>query len=137
VIWYELDEDHRDLPAEGMMFVGDKGKIPAGFRVENPRFIPERNMGARGYPPPGTAGAPAATTGAWPGTRYQAMDRGLRFLNAGPISDAVNLYGASSRGRQRLLFDGEMRKITNSAGANKSSEMDALKASYPYLHDLA
>ena len=46
LIWYEggmrpptppeLDEDHKELPAEGMMFVGDKGKILAGFRVEEP-----------------------------------------------------------------------------------------------------
>ena len=40
----ELDEDRKELPAEGMMFIGDKGKILAGFRVENPRLIPERRM---------------------------------------------------------------------------------------------
>ena len=58
LIWYEggmrpptppeLEEDHKELPAEAMMFVGDKGKILAGFRVENPRLIPERRMS--GYP---------------------------------------------------------------------------------------
>ena len=44
LIWYEggmrpptpeeLEEDQKELPAEAMMFVGDKGKILAGFRVE-------------------------------------------------------------------------------------------------------
>ena len=29
----ELQEDNKELPAEGMMFVGDKGKILAGFNV--------------------------------------------------------------------------------------------------------
>ena len=59
LIWYEgglrpptppeLEEDHKEFPAEAMMFVGDKGKILSGFRVENPRLIPERRMS--GYPP--------------------------------------------------------------------------------------
>ena len=35
------------------MFVGDKGKILAGFRVESPRLIPERRMS--GYPAPAAA----------------------------------------------------------------------------------
>ena len=44
LIWYEggmrpptppeLEEDNKELPAEGMMFVGRKGKILAGFHVE-------------------------------------------------------------------------------------------------------
>ena len=33
----ELKEDKRDMPEEGMMFVGDKGKILAGFRGERSR----------------------------------------------------------------------------------------------------
>ena len=51
LIWYdggmhpptpeELEEDQQELPREGMMFVGDKGKILAGFHVESPRLIPE------------------------------------------------------------------------------------------------
>lgn len=59
----ELDADNRDLPQEGMMFVGDKGKILAGFRGENPRMIPEAKM--RDYagvqPPPRRE-----RRGAWP-----------------------------------------------------------------------
>jgi hypothetical protein len=38
----ELEEDKREFELEGMMFVGDKGKILGGFRGENPRIIPER-----------------------------------------------------------------------------------------------
>src|SRR5208283_718360 len=54
LIWYEggmrpptppeLEEDKKDLPAEGMMFVGSRGKILAGFHVDNPRLIPARRM---------------------------------------------------------------------------------------------
>src|SRR6202021_720694 len=55
LIWYdggmrpptppELEIDNKELPIEGMMFVGSKGKILAGFLVEDPRLIPERRMG--------------------------------------------------------------------------------------------
>jgi hypothetical protein len=136
LIWYdggmrpptpeELDEDRKELPAEGMMFVGDKGKILAGFRVEGPRIIPERIMRARGYPPPEpparrqrVQGQASPGMGQWIAACRGGQESPGSFLNAGPISDAVNLYAVSLRARQRLLFDGESRKITNSAEANK------------------
>lgn len=40
------------------------------------------------------------------------------FLNAGPISEAVNLYAVALRARKRLLYDAENTKITNVADAN-------------------
>ena len=40
----ELDAAGSILPREGMMFVGDKGKILAGYRCENPRLIPDEKM---------------------------------------------------------------------------------------------
>jgi hypothetical protein len=52
IFWYDgglrpstPDEmEGRELPIEGMMFVGDKGKILAGFRSDSPRIIPESKM---------------------------------------------------------------------------------------------
>src|SRR4029079_6891573 len=70
IIWYdggirpstpeELDPDKKEMPNEGMMFVGDKGKILAEFRGQNPRIIPEKRMreyqdaqqGQQGQPAP-------------------------------------------------------------------------------------
>ena len=40
----ELEVDGKDMPEEGMMFVGDKGKILGGFRNENPVLLPESRM---------------------------------------------------------------------------------------------
>src|SRR6185369_10442343 len=40
----ELEIDGESLPLEGMMFVGDKGKILAEFRCENPKLIPKAKM---------------------------------------------------------------------------------------------
>src|SRR6185369_3541917 len=50
----ELGDSELDL--EGMMFVGDKGKILAGFLGEDARIIPEKKMleyrAAKGLPEP-------------------------------------------------------------------------------------
>jgi hypothetical protein len=107
-----------------MMFVGDKGKILAGFRVENPRLIPERRMS--GYPaPPSAARAPREPAQLSPGLRQwaAACKGGAQsegsFLHAGGISEAVNLYAVALRTRQRLYYDAASRKITNVAEANK------------------
>jgi hypothetical protein len=40
----ELTNDNKELPQEGMMFVGDKGKILAGFNVQNPQIISGKKM---------------------------------------------------------------------------------------------
>ena len=41
------------------------------------------------------------------------------FLNAWPISEAVNLYAVALRTGKKLLYDGQSQKITNVAEANK------------------
>jgi len=134
LIWYdggmrpptppELEIDNKEFPTEAIMFVGSKGKILAGFLVEDPRLIPERRM--RKHP---AAPAPVRQQDqqgwASPGVRqWIAAVRGgpqspSSFLNAGPISEAVNLYSVALRTGKKLLYDSESRKITNVAEANK------------------
>lgn len=135
LIWYEggmrpptpdeLDEDHKEFHAEAMMFVGDKGKILAGFRVESPRLIPEKRMGGREVPEAPPRRQQREPGQISPGLRqWISACRGGKqspgsFLNAGPISDAVNLYAVALRTRQRLLYDAANMKITNVPEANK------------------
>ena len=135
LIWYdggmrpptpeELDEDKKEFSLEGMMFVGDKGKILAGFHVDNPRLIPEKRM--RGYK---ATEAPARRQQREPGwlspgiEQWIAACRGGKqspgsFLNAGPLSEAANLYSVALRTRQRLLYDAASMTITNVPEANK------------------
>jgi hypothetical protein len=134
LIWYEggmrpptpeeLDEDHKELPLEGMMFVGDKGKILAGFRVESPRLIPERRMRDYANPP-----APPRREGVnmllsagfkqWMAACKGGTQSPGNFLNAGPITEAVNLYAVALRTRKRLLYDAQNVRITNVPEANK------------------
>lgn len=140
IIWYdggirpltpeELEEDKKEMPAEGMMFVGDKGKILAEFRGYNPRLIPEKRM--RDYFP-AQQSAEAAPFQSTDRNRVPAADRDKvwidafrsgeqspgSFLNAGPISDAINLGAVALRAGRRILFDPESMKITNIPEANK------------------
>jgi hypothetical protein len=133
LVWYdggmhpplpeELDEDRQDLPEEGMMFVGDKGKILAGFNVQSPRLIPEKRMSGLAAPEEPAREHPQG--GVSPGMQeWIAACRGGKqpagsFLNAWPITEAVNLYGVALRTRKRLLYDAENRKITNDSNANR------------------
>ena len=110
------------------MFVGDKGKILAGFRVEGPRLIPERRgkrMRATPQPAPSQNGGsePARLS---PGlTQWVAACRGDKqhsygsFLNAGPISEAVNLYAVALRTGKRLQYDAKTGAIPNVPEANQ------------------
>ena len=122
----EVEEDNGVLPAEGMMFVGDKGKILGGFHCDNAQIIPERKSRAfwsgRGAAVPKTAER-SRTRGRGPS--WIAAFKGGEptygdFLLAGPISDAFNLGAISLRlGGRRLLWDSQSAKITNQPEANK------------------
>jgi hypothetical protein len=130
LVWYEggmrpptppeLDAGRQELPAEGMMFTGDKGAILCGFHVDNPRLLSEKA--------PAAAAEPRARRdpNQLPGGLQQwvAACRGGKqspgsFLNAGPISEAANLYAVALRTRRRLLYDAATATITNVAEANR------------------
>jgi hypothetical protein len=134
LIWYdggmrpptppELEIDNKEFPAEAMMFVGKKGKILAGFRVENPRLIPERRMRkhlvvSAPAPQQRQPGEAAPSMRQWMDATRGGPQSPSSFLNAGPITEAVNLYSVALRTGKKLLYDSESRKITNVAEANK------------------
>jgi len=129
LIWYdggmrppvpdELYEENKELPAEGMMFVGDKGKILAGFNVDNPRLIPEKQM--IGILPEKEIAKPAKA----PGFRLflDASRNGKQcpgsFTEAMPITEAMNLYAVALRVGRLLKYDASTMQITNVPDANK------------------
>ncbi|MEI7730359.1 MAG: Gfo/Idh/MocA family oxidoreductase [Verrucomicrobiota bacterium] len=121
----ELEADNLELAPEGMLFIGDRGKILADFRGENPRIIPAQKMrefqGAKSLPeavatPGGRSDGEAAWLAAIKGGPSTFGD----FSLAGPIADAFNLGAISLRmGGRRLRFDAATAKITNVPEANK------------------
>ena len=106
--------DEGELPAEGMLYVGEKGKILAGFRGKDPHLIPQRN--ARDYAASSTASTQPFTldAGAWIKAFKGGEPTCGDFLLAGPISDAFNLGAISLRlGGKRLVWDAAKMTITN------------------------
>jgi hypothetical protein len=128
LIWYEggmkppVPDGVDELPAEAMMFVGDKGKILAGFHVENPRLLSARKPPAeeprrqRSQREPGQLSAGLKQ---WVEACRGGRQSPGSFLNAWPISEAVNLYAAALRTGRKLMYDAESRKITNVSEANR------------------
>lgn len=116
---------NKELAPEGMMFVGDKGKILAGFRGENPQIISENKH------PEEPAGKDRSDAAAW----QRNMGAGIAawvaackggpttygdFRLGGPLSDAFNLGAVSLRlGGRRIVFDAGAAKIVNLPEANK------------------
>ena len=116
-----------ELLAEGMMFIGDSGKILAGFRGENPQIIPEKKMReyrtAKNLPesaPQQRGQGQGRNDSAWVAAFKGGKPTYGDFLLGGPISDAFNLGAVSLRlGGRRLLFDAASMKVTNLPEANK------------------
>jgi hypothetical protein len=129
----ELVADNQELAPEGMMFVGDKGKLLGGFHGEDARLIPEQKMRAYRAASHLPQAAPRQRDPRRDGASWVAAFKGGKptygdFLLAGPISDAFNLGAVSLRlGGRRLLFDAANMNITNVAEANRLLTRDYRK----------
>ena len=114
-------EDERELSREdGLIFVGDKGKIYVeGWGGNSPRLIPEAKMKAYKRPPK-TLRRSIGHHKEW----IQACKTGSQtrsaFDFAGPLTEAVLLGTVSVRmGGKKLTWDSQDMKITNLPEANK------------------
>jgi hypothetical protein len=116
----ELEAQNQELDAEGLMFVGDKGKILADFLGNNSRII----SGQKSVSEPAADAARnrdrRSGAAAWVAAAKGGPPTYGDFLLAGPISDAFNLAAVSLRmGGRRLLFDATAGAVKNIAEANK------------------
>ena len=120
---------NQELEAEGMMLVGDKGKILAGFLGQDAKILPEdkwveyrtKKGLAEKQPAPKREGGRRTEAGAlWAAACKGGPRTYGDFLLAEPISDAFNLGAISLRlGGRKLLFDSAKGEITNIVEANK------------------
>jgi predicted dehydrogenase len=128
----ELMASNEELAEEGMMFVGDQGRLVGGFRAETARLVPETKMRAyrtaHNLPEPAPrqrgggrqGGDPAGRNAAWIAAFKGGPASYGDFTLSGPISEAMNLASISLQlGGKRLLWDAAAAKITNIAEANK------------------
>lgn len=115
----EVESHDVELSKEGILFVGSEGAILAGFHGQDPQRF------AKGKKEPlFEGGAPAKADLA---TRHAPWVRSVKgnepspgsFLNAGPITDTVNLGTVALRAGRKVVFDSGAMEITNDPGANK------------------
>ena len=118
----ELIDANKELPAEGMMFVGTEGKILAGFNIQDPELISGKKSAVTATAPADKRSQVQQTSEALPlfvdacktGKQYAGNFREAEF-----ITEAVNLYSVALRTGKLLKFDAANVKITNVPDANK------------------
>ncbi len=137
VFWYdggmkpfipeEMEEDNRDMPEEGMMFVGDKGKILAGFRGEKPEIIPSRLMKAYQGEKELPDRERERRSNTWAEAIKEDKESPGSFKYAGTVTEAINLAAVALRAKKKVEYDSKNMKITNDEAANKFLTRDYRK----------
>ncbi len=113
----------RELTREGLLFVGDKGKILCGFAGANPRLIPESRMKAY-KPPPKTLPRSIGHHDEWLRACKGGEAAGANFEYSGLVTQALLLGNVALRTRRKLYWDGPKLKVTNLPEANKYIHQD-------------
>jgi hypothetical protein len=115
----ELEEEGKTFEREGMLFVGDKGKILADFRCENPRLLPSKKMKdymeGKAVPKEKVERSDNIWIDAF---RNKTQSPGS-FLLAGPISETILLGAVALRAGKKVEYDSASMKITNDKDANQ------------------
>jgi Oxidoreductase family, C-terminal alpha/beta domain/Oxidoreductase family, NAD-binding Rossmann fold len=128
LIWYdggmkpptpdELDPG-AELSEEGMMFVGDKGKIIAGFRCESPQLIPKSKMDSYMNGQLMPKETTNRSNDVWIDAFKNKTQSPGSFLNATAVTETILLGGVALRAKKKVEWDSANMKITNVPDANK------------------
>ncbi|MFH0841556.1 MAG: Gfo/Idh/MocA family oxidoreductase [Bacteroidota bacterium] len=111
------ENEGRELTREGMMIVGDKGKIIAGFRGESPKLIPESRM--KDLKVEVTKEERTDGNNVWIEAFKNKTQSPGSFLYAGSVTETILLGAVALRARKRVEYDSTNIKITNVPEANK------------------
>jgi hypothetical protein len=115
----EVYEDGEDLADEGMLIVGDKGKILCDFRGNAAHFLPRsrhQSLAASIAVPEYDA---TASDDEWIGAIKNSAKSKGSFEQVSALAEAVALAGIALRiPYKRLLWDGQKAEFTNAPEAN-------------------
>jgi len=117
----ELEVDDKVFESEGMMFVGDKGKILGGFRCENPVIIPESRMiEVTGAKQTGLPSRPLINaTDVWINAVLNQQQSPGNIMDSWPIVETAHLAAVAFKAGKRVTYDYRSMEVTNNADANK------------------
>ena len=113
----EFEEDGIEFDPDGLMFVGDYGRILCGFQGEEPRLIPA-SKNKTYIKPPAMIERSKGHYADWIGAIRGGKPARCTFEAAGPITEALNLAVISMRTGKKLTWDPSSLK-TNNEEANK------------------
>jgi hypothetical protein len=116
----ELFADNEDLGDEGMLIVGDKGKILCDFRANNPRLIPKSRHAAFD----GSVTVPEYDMTSPEDEWVNAIKNGTKsqgsFEAVAPLAEAITLANIALRvPYKRLIWDAAAMAFPNSPDATK------------------
>ena len=116
----ELEDDREMSREDGLVFVGDKGKMYVeGWGGNSPRLIPEERMKAYERPAK-TLARSIGHHAEWIRACKTGSSTRSNFDFAGPLTEAVLLGTVCVRmGGRKLIWDSENMKVTNLPEANK------------------
>lgn len=113
----ELEVDGLDMPAEGLLFVGDHGKILAGFTGNSPKLIPRRRM-EEFQAPPKALPRPAGELDQFIRACRGEAKSDANFESVYPMAETILLGTIAVRVDKKLKWDTEKGEFINSAEAN-------------------
>ncbi|MCY3017857.1 MAG: Gfo/Idh/MocA family oxidoreductase [Planctomycetota bacterium] len=114
----ELEDDGEPLPDEGLLFVGDSGKLLAGFTGDKPRLIPKARM-AEFKQPPQTLPRPIGELEQFIRACRGGQPSDASFENAYPFAETIVLGTIALRVNRKLQWDAAKAEFTNSKEANE------------------
>src|SRR6202007_2398877 len=118
----ELDDPSTTMEGEdgeGLLFVGDKGKILCGFNGAKPRLIPDSKMKAF-QPPPKTLPRSPGNEREWlDACKGSKVKPGGNFEFSGLVTETLLLGNVATRAGQELVWDRGNMKVVNVDAAQK------------------
>jgi predicted dehydrogenase len=113
----ELEADGKELDHEGLLFVGDYGKIICGFQGHKPRLIPD-SLNKSYIKPPQMIERSKGHYEDWIQACKGGAPARCTFNSADPITETLCLGILAMRTGKKLSWDPE-KLLTNSEDANK------------------
>lgn len=113
-----LVKQNKELPQEGMMFVGDAGIILGGFHAENAQLISGKRAGeSLKTPPSDNSPDHYIPKNFIEGIKNKTQCAGS-LRDTWPLTETINLYAVALRTGRTLYYDAANMKITNVPEAN-------------------
>ena len=120
----ELEEDHPlkadgEEDGEGLLFVGDRGKILCAFNGANPKLIPEAKMNSYKQPPKTLPRSPGNEREWLDACKGGKVKPGGNFEFSGLVTETLLLGNVATRWGQKFNWDRSNMKVVNADAAHK------------------